>query len=104
MSPAGWQHVSQSIMVEPEAARLISCILTVSYLKCGTVSFLILPVNLYVSKAINVMYTQFVFVIYPSHLDVWMRLTDYFLVRMLLPVYNLDMTQSNGSVCDNVRA
>jgi len=49
------------------------------------------------------MHTQFVFVIHPSHLYVRMRLIDLFL-RMLLPVYNLDMTQSNGSVCDNVRA
>jgi len=47
------------------------------------------------------MHTQFVFVTYPSHLDVWMRLIDLF-VRMLL--YNLDMTQSNVSVCDNTRA
>jgi len=42
------------------------------------VSFLILPVNIYVSKAINVMHTQSVFVIYPSHLDVWIRLIDLF--------------------------
>jgi len=47
------------------------------------------------------MRTQFVFVTYSSHLDVWMGLIDLF-VRMLL--HNLDMTQSNGSVCDNLRA
>jgi len=104
-SPAGWQHVSQSIMVEPEAARFSSYLVFLLYLlwnvelcllhtsftcfqctgrttcACAysyTISYGRLLSKIIPSIYLIVMHTQFVFVTHPSQLDVWMRLIDLF--------------------------